>query len=196
MSNLPDANLPGFAARVTINRYLLGTRGSTARYDQLLAESASNAPPPALMRQPHAVAVRGLAIAAVLGFGLIGLGVALWMRWEAALGGIISIVVGSAMLGLVSRGWMVNRSLRGDDSHVGTALLQAADRAERRALAQAAAGHPEDARAALELAADRLRALAPGSGRSQQVLERAGALRDTASTLGTSDARGRSFPKP
>ena len=124
-----------------------------------------------------------MALVALLGVGLVALGTLLWVPWDIAVGGIAAMVLGIVILGLAVRGWTINRGFRRDGAHVATALLDAADRAERKALAEAATGDREAARSALELAADRLRALAPGSGRPGEVLERALRLRDAAASI-------------
>jgi hypothetical protein len=176
------SDLERLAAEVTVRRELLGTRGSTARYDQLLTDSEARMPPEG-MAPPAPPSARSTLFAVLSVLMLVAIGALLWVVVEARAAGIAVVVVGLAIGVRAVRRFFADRAIQRDTATLASGLLSAADRVERGAMARVKSGEREEARAALELAAERLRTLAPSSGRPQEVMDRARALRQAAERL-------------
>ncbi len=175
--------MPDLMAFIALRRLPVTDETYTARYEQLLTDSMANAPPPDAIQVPPMISNGALVIATLVGVGLVSFGFLALLIWDVAVVGIILAAIGLLTLILSWRAWHIRRGSRRHGELVAVGLLNAADRAERRAEDLAASGASDEARAAMELAADRLRALAPGSGRPHEVMERAHRLRQRAAEL-------------
>ena len=113
----------------------------------------------------------------------MGIGIVLWVLADARALGVAVAVAGLAVGVRTARRLLSERAVKRDAATIAAGLLSAADRVERDAVARAEAGEPEPARAALELAAERLRTLAPSAGRPEEVMDRARSLRAAAERL-------------